>query len=165
MKTITKKIAAILIAVSILTTIPCNSALAASYTYYCNARYDYIIKYPKFFKQSKPLPENGDGITMAGKKATLLMWGAYAVVYENGKEMKKFYKKIGTKMSAVKASKKSLYYECRKKKKITFHYSYFVDGGVISMELTCRKNQKKYFAKIVKKMMKSIRQNKSFGLH
>jgi len=138
-----------------------DSVAAAGYATYVNGRFGYRIKYPRFFKQSGPLPQNGDGITMSGKGAKLLVWGGYNAVYENGKEMKRFYKvDCGIKMSAVRANKKSLYFESRKGKKITFHYSYFVGGGHINMELTCRKGKKKYFGKIVNKMKKSMRVNK-----
>ena len=142
-----------------------DSVAAAGYNTYGNARFGYSIKYPKFFKRSEPLPQNGDGITMAGKGAKLLMWGGYNVVFENGNEMKKAQKRWGTKMSAVKANKKSLYFESKKGKKLTFHYTYFVRGGHIDMELTCKKSKKKYFGKIVKKMMKSMRKNKSVNTY
>lgn len=161
MTRISKKLTVILVFV-LLIAMPCDTASAASYNRYGNARFGYSIKYPSFFKRSKPLPQNGDGITMAGKKATLIMYGGYNVVYGNGKAMRKYLKKWGTKMTAVKASKKSLYYESKKGKKITFCYTYFLSGGHISMELTCKKSKKKYFSKIVRKMMKSMRQNKEF---
>lgn len=136
-----------------------------SYTTYHNGRFGFKIKYPSFFKQSGDLPENGDGIAMAGKKATLLMYGSYATVYTNGKEMKKAHEEYGEKMSSVNATKTSLYYESKSAngQKITFHYSYFVDGGIISMELTCNQGDKAYYKKIVQTMMNSIKKNKTFN--
>ncbi len=149
---------------TIFVTISNQSVSAVSYKKYKNERFGYTIQYPKFFLQSKPLPQNGDGITMSGKKAELLLYGSYAVVYSNGKEMRKSFEEYGKKMLKVKATEKSLYYEEKvsRGKKVRFYYSYFVNGGIISMELTCRKNKKTYYKKIVRKMMKSIRKNKTF---
>lgn len=162
MKKMTKNITMFFVAI-LLIAVPCDLVCAVSYTTYTNDRFGYRIKYPKFFKQSKKLPTNGDGITMSGKGAKLIMWGQIAVLYTNGREMKKSYLKYGKKMSAVRAKRKSLYYESRKGKKITFHYSYFVSGGIISMELTCKKSKKKTFQPMVNKMVKSIRRNKYFN--
>lgn len=168
---------AVLLLMSLFVNVPCSSNAAVKYTTYTNARFGYSIKHPIFFKQSKPLPQNGDGITMSGKrgkngkKATLLMWGQLPVLYEDGKGMKKSYKSWGTRMSAVKANKKEFYYEQKSKngKKVTFHYSYFAKGRssydsangkvIVSMELTCRIGEKSHYKKIVKVMMKSMKEN------
>lgn len=138
------------------------NASADRYNLYGNGRFGYFARYPKFFKKSGWQAANGDGIRMAGKGAKLAIWGAYNVIYDTGKSYQKFLRKNKEKMSAVKVSKKSLYYEKKSKKNITFRYAYFVDGGHVGMELTCKKSKKKYFGKIVEKMIKSIRQNKHF---
>lgn len=160
MKKYSKKIALLMVMV-LLIGIPYQSISATSYKTYFNDRFGFSMKYPTFFKQSKE-PVNGSGVTMTGKNATLSMYGEYAVVYSNGKEMQKTLKEWGRKMSAVKATTNSLYYESKNGKKITFYYSYFVSGGIISMELTCKTSEKSKYKKIANTMMKSIRKNKTF---
>ncbi len=39
---------------------------------------------------------------------------------------------------------------------MTFSYAYFVRGGHVVMQLTCKKSKKNYFGKIVNKMKKSM---------
>ncbi len=95
---------------------PCEYASADSYALYVNGRFGYSVKYPKFFKRSGRQSYNGDGVRMKGKGAKLLIWGAYNVIYDDGKGYQKFLRKCKEKMSAVKVSKKSLYYEKRSKK-------------------------------------------------
>lgn len=139
------------------------NAPADSDKLYVNGRFGYFAKYPKFFKPSGRQAANGDGIRMAGKGAKLTIWGAYNVIYDKGKGYQKFLRKNKEKMSAVNVSKKSLYYEKKSKKSVTFCYAYFVDRGHVGMELTCKKSKKKYFGKIIERMIKSIRQNKNFS--
>lgn len=148
---------------ALLISSPCEYASADDYALYVNGRFGYCVKYPKFFKKSGRQSQNGDGIKMAGKGAKLLIWGSYNVIYDNGKDYQKFLRKYKEKMSAIKVSKKSLYYEKRGKKNVTFCYSYFVHGGNVNIQLTCKKNKKKYFGQVVKKMRKSIKKNKYFN--
>ena len=154
-----KKIIAILLMFSLIS---CNSisVSAAKTNIYVNARFGYSVQYPAFYKQSKRLPDNGDGITMAGKRSSLLLYGEYAVLYMTPKEMKKYVKKNkkrNEKISDTKTTKKSLYYETKTKKKISFNYHYFrKDSSIVSMNLTCPKSTKKYYKKIAKKIMRSI---------
>lgn len=145
-----------------------NVEAKTKYNLYGNARFGYEIRYPSFFKQSKPLPYNNDGIIMKGKGAELRMYGGHQVLYSTGKQMKKKMKEWYPKAKFVKVTKKECIFYYNKGSKQIYHYSYFVKKkwkgitseeweGIISYEITYPKSKRKEFEKYQTKMTKSIK--------
>lgn len=142
-----------------------NVEAKTKYKTYGNGRFGYTIKYPSFFKQSKRLPDNSDGITMKGKGAELKMYGSYQFLYFTGKQMKKYRKESYPNAKFVKATKKECVYYYNEGSKQTYSYSYFINGkthGIITYEMTYPKSKRKTFKKYWKTMTKSVKANKEF---
>ena len=127
---------------------------AVKYKTYSNARFGYSVRYPSYFKQSRPLPANGDGISMEGKKASLLLWGSVNMGYSPKKYLKMAIE--GKTITSKKSTKKYCQYYGKEGGNLIFQYALFAEGKIAGFQLTYPKSQKSTYKPIISKMKKSL---------
>ena len=152
-----KKIVTFMLVVTLILGSVCD-AQAASMKKYSNKRFKYSMKYPKYFKLVNK-SQNGDGITLQGKGASLAMYGSKPFKKMTGKKYKALYKSYGMQMKKTKVSKYGFYYEEEHVTDRTIYYICYskkrkVEAGFY---ITCPKNKIKTYRKVAKKIKKTIR--------
>ena len=157
MKRIIKMLVAAVLVLSLAAS-PIGNVQAAKTKTYKNKRFHYTMKYPKYFKVVNK-SQNGDGITLNGKGASLAMYGSTPFKKMTGKKYKKLYKSYGMKMKKTKATKYGFYYEEEHVTDTTIYYicyskKFKVEAGFY---ITCPKGKVKSFRKVAKSIKKSLK--------
>lgn len=135
------------------------------YLTYSNDRFGYKFKYPSFFKDIAKTPENGDGIILKGKGATLTMSGEKETTGETtGQDMKNSTKELiqflgeGNIKNDV-VTENSYYYEDHSRNTWSINYSdYSSNTGITaSFTLSFNKKELKKYQKIAKRIKNSLK--------
>lgn len=127
---------------------------AVKYKTYRNARFGYSVKYPSYLKQDGPLPANGDGISMAGKKASLAVWGSFNVGFTPASYLA--MSSEGKTVSSMKSTRKYCEFTAKEGKYLVYQYALFAKEKIAGFRLTYPKSQRSTYKPILSKMKKSL---------
>ncbi len=166
MKATMRKVVCMVVLVAVMVGgVSVDAQAAVKYKTYSNKRFTYSVKYPtKVIKTSEYSTQEGAKFSSKDGKVSVEMWNTYGKSNSrNGRTVVATAKK-SRKIKVIKSTEKEGSYSYNEGKKVVRYYYYYLSNGVIAFRISYPKSQKKYYAKAINGMIKSVKKNKKLTL-